>query len=244
MRNRSPSVGRRVARITRACAGHTERLRRAFAPDHFNYAFLQNQNRHVHLHVIPRYATDLRCTGPAFRGSGLSRPLRSSRSRASPLTRRPGGAEAVTYELPLARRPQSGLLQLDTSARVHCAAHLADDVFEKRRRGQTFRINADDWTLQRKRLPVSREELGDGLLELFGLGMARVALATQAPPSVSLGQRRLACGAHHLYEATTRGSRPFSTVSQRSNVFGRSGAHSPQSWIYDCEWSRRSARMR
>ncbi len=28
----------------------------AFAPVHFNYAFLQNQDRHVHLHVIPRYA--------------------------------------------------------------------------------------------------------------------------------------------------------------------------------------------
>lgn len=33
-----------------------ERLRAAFAPDHLNYAFLQNQDRHVHLHVIPRYA--------------------------------------------------------------------------------------------------------------------------------------------------------------------------------------------
>jgi diadenosine tetraphosphate (Ap4A) HIT family hydrolase len=26
-----------------------------FQPDHFNYAFLQNQDRHVHLHLIPRY---------------------------------------------------------------------------------------------------------------------------------------------------------------------------------------------
>jgi diadenosine tetraphosphate (Ap4A) HIT family hydrolase len=26
-----------------------------FRPDHFNYAFLMNQDRHVHLHVIPRY---------------------------------------------------------------------------------------------------------------------------------------------------------------------------------------------
>jgi diadenosine tetraphosphate (Ap4A) HIT family hydrolase len=34
----------------------TERLDAAFAPDHFNHAFLQNQDRHVHLHVIPRYA--------------------------------------------------------------------------------------------------------------------------------------------------------------------------------------------
>lgn len=33
----------------------TEMLRLAFQPDHFNYAFLQNQDRHVHLHLIPRY---------------------------------------------------------------------------------------------------------------------------------------------------------------------------------------------
>jgi len=26
-----------------------------FRPDRFNYAFLMNQDRHVHLHVIPRY---------------------------------------------------------------------------------------------------------------------------------------------------------------------------------------------
>jgi diadenosine tetraphosphate (Ap4A) HIT family hydrolase len=34
-----------------------DRLNEAFAPDHFNCAFLQNQDRHVHLHVIPRYAS-------------------------------------------------------------------------------------------------------------------------------------------------------------------------------------------
>jgi len=34
----------------------TARLRGTFQPEHFNYAFLQNQDRHVHLHVIPRYA--------------------------------------------------------------------------------------------------------------------------------------------------------------------------------------------
>jgi diadenosine tetraphosphate (Ap4A) HIT family hydrolase len=33
----------------------TERVRAAFAPDHFNYSFLMNLDRHVHLHVIPRY---------------------------------------------------------------------------------------------------------------------------------------------------------------------------------------------
>ena len=41
----------------------TDRLRRAFAPDHVNYAFLQNQDRHVHLHVIPRYAGVRRIAG-------------------------------------------------------------------------------------------------------------------------------------------------------------------------------------
>jgi diadenosine tetraphosphate (Ap4A) HIT family hydrolase len=44
----------------------TERLRSAFAPDHFNYAFLQNQDRHVHLHVIPRYAAPREVSGVVF----------------------------------------------------------------------------------------------------------------------------------------------------------------------------------
>ena len=44
----------------------TERLRKAFAPDHFNYAFLQNQDRHVHLHVIPRYAAPREVSGIVF----------------------------------------------------------------------------------------------------------------------------------------------------------------------------------
>ncbi|HEX5440752.1 MAG TPA: hypothetical protein VFW76_07700 [Ktedonobacterales bacterium] len=35
----------------------TTALIKAFQPDHFNYAFLQNQDRQVHLHIIPRYAT-------------------------------------------------------------------------------------------------------------------------------------------------------------------------------------------
>lgn len=44
----------------------TARLRAAFAPDHFNYAFLQNQDRHVHLHVIPRYAGSRSLAGVDF----------------------------------------------------------------------------------------------------------------------------------------------------------------------------------
>lgn len=31
----------------------TDALHAAFTPDHYNYAFLQNQDRHVHLHIIP-----------------------------------------------------------------------------------------------------------------------------------------------------------------------------------------------
>jgi diadenosine tetraphosphate (Ap4A) HIT family hydrolase len=37
--------------LTRA----TRMLSLAFQPDHFNYALLQNKDRHIHLHVIPRY---------------------------------------------------------------------------------------------------------------------------------------------------------------------------------------------
>ncbi len=55
-----------IARATRALAG-------AFGPAHFNYAFLQNQDRHVHLHVIPRYDSPREFAGldfsdPAFPG--------------------------------------------------------------------------------------------------------------------------------------------------------------------------------
>ena len=44
----------------------TARLRAAFEPDHFNYAFLQNQDRHVHLHIIPRYAKPREVAGLRF----------------------------------------------------------------------------------------------------------------------------------------------------------------------------------
>jgi diadenosine tetraphosphate (Ap4A) HIT family hydrolase len=41
-------------------------LTAAFQPDHFNYAFLQNQDRQVHLHVIPRYAASRTIAGETF----------------------------------------------------------------------------------------------------------------------------------------------------------------------------------
>jgi diadenosine tetraphosphate (Ap4A) HIT family hydrolase len=44
----------------------TSRLRSAFEPDHFNYSFLQNVDRHVHLHVIPRYARTRTVGGVQF----------------------------------------------------------------------------------------------------------------------------------------------------------------------------------
>ncbi len=37
-----------------------------FQPDRFNYSFLMNQDRHVHLHVIPRYDTRRTFAGTAF----------------------------------------------------------------------------------------------------------------------------------------------------------------------------------
>jgi diadenosine tetraphosphate (Ap4A) HIT family hydrolase len=41
----------------------TAALRQIAQPDHFNNVFLQNQDRHVHLHVIPRYASPRRVAG-------------------------------------------------------------------------------------------------------------------------------------------------------------------------------------
>lgn len=38
-------------------------LRKVTQPDHFHYAFLQNRDRHVHLHIIPRYAAPRRVAG-------------------------------------------------------------------------------------------------------------------------------------------------------------------------------------
>ena len=47
-----------------ACA--TKALSQAFGPVHFNYAFLQNQDRHIHLHLIPRYDGPVRFGGCVF----------------------------------------------------------------------------------------------------------------------------------------------------------------------------------
>ena len=44
----------------------TQALTEVFAPDHFNYAFLQNQDRHVHLHVVPRFERPREVAGERF----------------------------------------------------------------------------------------------------------------------------------------------------------------------------------
>src|SRR2546425_281341 len=61
----------------------TGRLRVAFAPDHFNYAFLQNQDRHVHLHVIPRYASPRALAGETFSDAPIPVTTPSGQRRLS-----------------------------------------------------------------------------------------------------------------------------------------------------------------
>lgn len=48
-----------------------EALVRLFQPEHFNYAFLMNQDAHVHLHVIPRYAQPRQFAGLEFADGGM-----------------------------------------------------------------------------------------------------------------------------------------------------------------------------
>jgi len=45
-------------------------LARAFHPDHFNFAFLGNVERHLHLHVLPRYASGRVVIGLTFTDPG------------------------------------------------------------------------------------------------------------------------------------------------------------------------------
>jgi diadenosine tetraphosphate (Ap4A) HIT family hydrolase len=45
-------------------------LARAFQPDHFNFAFLGNVERHLHLHVLPRYASSRTAIGLTFTDPG------------------------------------------------------------------------------------------------------------------------------------------------------------------------------
>lgn len=44
----------------------TQALVQHFKPDHFNNVFLQNQDRHVHMHIFPRYAEPRLFAGAMF----------------------------------------------------------------------------------------------------------------------------------------------------------------------------------
>jgi diadenosine tetraphosphate (Ap4A) HIT family hydrolase len=48
----------------------TEVIEEVFQPDHFNYSFLQNLDRHVHLHIIPRYEGPRDFSGKVFKDEG------------------------------------------------------------------------------------------------------------------------------------------------------------------------------
>jgi diadenosine tetraphosphate (Ap4A) HIT family hydrolase len=58
-----------VGRPSSADARVTLALTAAFQPNHFNYAFLQNQDQQVHLHIIPRYAASRTFAGETFEDS-------------------------------------------------------------------------------------------------------------------------------------------------------------------------------
>jgi diadenosine tetraphosphate (Ap4A) HIT family hydrolase len=59
----------------------------AFAPDHFNYAFLMNLDAHVHLHVIPRYAAPRSFGGLQFDDGRVGEHYELSRNIVAPAVR-------------------------------------------------------------------------------------------------------------------------------------------------------------
>jgi diadenosine tetraphosphate (Ap4A) HIT family hydrolase len=59
----------------------------AFAPDHFNYAFLMNQDRHVHLHVIPRYVEPRAFAGRVFEDGRIGEHYQLSQNIVAPALR-------------------------------------------------------------------------------------------------------------------------------------------------------------
>jgi diadenosine tetraphosphate (Ap4A) HIT family hydrolase len=80
----------------------TARLRAAIEPDHFNYAFLQNQDRHVHLHIIPRYAGRREFGGMTFEDPDYPGPY-AVPSPVRPLAEEHMAALAATLQPSLAR---------------------------------------------------------------------------------------------------------------------------------------------
>jgi diadenosine tetraphosphate (Ap4A) HIT family hydrolase len=66
----------------------------AFQPDHFNYAFLMNQDAHVHLHIIPRYAAAQVFLGMTFADGRLGEHYELT-SRIVPIAVRQGIVHAL-----------------------------------------------------------------------------------------------------------------------------------------------------
>ncbi|MFQ5796142.1 MAG: HIT family protein [Candidatus Bipolaricaulia bacterium] len=64
-----------------------EALSKLFQPNHFNYAFLMNQDSHVHLHVIPRYAKSREFAGKVFTDGRLGDHYQLTRNLVSPEVR-------------------------------------------------------------------------------------------------------------------------------------------------------------
>jgi diadenosine tetraphosphate (Ap4A) HIT family hydrolase len=54
------------AALHQQLARATQMLNGAMRPDHFNYAFLQNVDRHIHMHIIPRYDEPRTFAGAVF----------------------------------------------------------------------------------------------------------------------------------------------------------------------------------
>ncbi len=59
-------------------------LAAAFKPDWFNYAFLGNGVRHLHCHVIPRYASERHFVGYEFRDERYGHNYRTDHSFSIP----------------------------------------------------------------------------------------------------------------------------------------------------------------
>ncbi|MGH2942461.1 MAG: HIT family protein [Solirubrobacteraceae bacterium] len=77
-------------------------LTAAFAPDRLNYAHLANRQRHVHWHVVPRYAPDAvrEVAGVTFRDRRPGRMFRSSKAGRVPRDVREAIARQLLAHLP------------------------------------------------------------------------------------------------------------------------------------------------
>lgn len=59
-------------------------LQKAFKPDWFNYAFLGNGTRHLHCHLVPRYASQRKFAGEVFRDVRWGKSYRTNHDLITP----------------------------------------------------------------------------------------------------------------------------------------------------------------